>query len=101
MFDHRSTAQYDLVYSLGFTEHFTDVEGVLQKHIDLVADDGLLVLEAPNFNGAFQNFFHRTFSAESLAKHHLSAIDTKHWIHYLESQNFEIVYEGYFGPFSF
>ena len=49
-----SSKRYDIVASFGFIEHFTNYEALIEKHIDLVAPDGFLVLEAPNLTGRFQ-----------------------------------------------
>lgn len=39
---------YDLVFSVGFVEHFDDHQTVVQKHADLAADGGLVVIIVPN-----------------------------------------------------
>jgi SAM-dependent methyltransferase len=40
--------QYDLVFSQGFVEHFDDHQLVVQKHADLAAPGGLVVIIVPN-----------------------------------------------------
>jgi SAM-dependent methyltransferase len=42
---------YELVLSLGFIEHFTDVAQVFSRHTEFVARGGRLVLGVPNFRG--------------------------------------------------
>jgi SAM-dependent methyltransferase len=43
--------QFDLVLSLGFIEHFTDVDEVIRRHLLWLKPGGLLVLGVPNFQG--------------------------------------------------
>jgi SAM-dependent methyltransferase len=41
----------DLLLSLGFIEHFEDLEATFARHVDYVKPGGLLVLGVPNFRG--------------------------------------------------
>lgn len=42
---------HDLVLSLGFIEHFDDLEAAFDRHLEFVAPGGRLVLGVPNFRG--------------------------------------------------
>ncbi|MEM7393795.1 MAG: class I SAM-dependent methyltransferase, partial [Verrucomicrobiota bacterium] len=42
---------WDIVASFGFIEHFTDLDPVLRKHLDLLKPGGLLLLTFPNHTG--------------------------------------------------
>jgi SAM-dependent methyltransferase len=42
---------FDLVLSIGFIEHFTDLEGVFARHVEFLAPGGRLALGVPNFRG--------------------------------------------------
>ena len=99
--DFHEDVRFDVVASFGFIEHFEEWEAVLERHADFVEADGFLVLEAPNFLGTFQHWFHRTFDGENLARHHVPAMDVDGWARVLERRGFEIVYKGYFGRFDF
>lgn len=46
-----SKERYDLVYSLGFIEHFNDPEEIFHLHVNLLKPGGLLVIGVPNFQG--------------------------------------------------
>ena len=96
-----SARKFDVVMSLGFIEHFTNWEEVLKKHCDLVAANGYLVIEAPNFIGSFQHWFHAYLDRESFERHHVPAMDIDAWTSVLEAKGFEIAYRGYFGTFDF
>lgn len=39
--------KYDVVCSHGFIEHFLNYEDVLQKHIEILNDDGILIITVP------------------------------------------------------
>lgn len=39
--------QYDVVVSFGFVEHFTNYEEVIQKHIDILKKEGILIISVP------------------------------------------------------
>ena len=43
--------RFDVVTSLGFIEHFEDTGLVLKKHIDLLNENGKLLVTLPNFRG--------------------------------------------------
>jgi len=43
--------QWDVVASLGFIEHFSDVSDVVRRHVDLVKPGGYLFMSIPNHAG--------------------------------------------------
>jgi len=98
---HRPDRLFDVVCSFGFIEHFTNWEEVLLKHAALVAPNGLIVLETPNFKGPVQGIFHRWLDAENLARHNQDAMDPPRWAELLRMEGFEILEVGWFGRFTF
>lgn len=64
---------YDLVLSLGFIEHFVEVDDAFARHAALLAPGGRLVLSVPNFQGV-NRYLQRVFDADWLALHNLEAI---------------------------
>jgi 2-polyprenyl-3-methyl-5-hydroxy-6-metoxy-1,4-benzoquinol methylase len=46
-FDWRPGGQFDIVYSCGFIEHFTDYEYAARRHWELVRAGGILLLSVP------------------------------------------------------
>jgi len=42
---------FDIVISAGFIEHFTDVEDIIEKHINLLTKGGYLIVSIPNLRG--------------------------------------------------
>ena len=93
--------KFDLVASFGFIEHFTDWEEILARHAALVDDKGCLVIEAPNFTGAFQHWLHSGLDQLNYARHHIPAMDIAKWAAFLQRSGFDITYCGYFGAFRF
>jgi 2-polyprenyl-3-methyl-5-hydroxy-6-metoxy-1,4-benzoquinol methylase len=92
---------FDVVMSLGFIEHFTEFERVLERHLALVAPGGMLVLQTPNLGGALHGWLYRTFDPADYARHHLPAMDPARWATVARAHAFDVVFAGCFGPFHF
>lgn len=79
--------KYDVVFSSGFIEHFEDTEDAIRRHVELLSDEGQLLILIPNFlglNGKIQ----RRFDQENLEAHNLKSME----IPYLKElmQSFEL-----------
>jgi trans-aconitate methyltransferase len=59
---------FDIVYSIGFVEHFEDPHRVLRKHSDLLAPGGHLIVTMPHF-AHMQYLFHWLIDRDNLRKH--------------------------------
>ena len=71
------SGRFDIVFSSGFIEHFTDYEMVILKHWDKVAPGGLMILAVPTFKTPLQwwmrrLFYEPWFLREVLASHNLA-----------------------------
>ena len=56
---------FDIAISRGFIEHFTDIEDIIEKHINLLTKGGYLIVSIPNLRGAnyiLTWLFHRELS---------------------------------------
>lgn len=93
--------QYDLVCSFGFIEHFTNYKEVIEKHLKLVKQSGLVVIETPNFRGFVQNFLHRFLDKTNYDRHFIPSMNPQEWETILKNEGFEIITSGYFGGFDF
>lgn len=51
LFSFTPEEKWDVVFSVGFIEHFTDTRDVVRKHLDLLKPGGYLVLIIPNHSG--------------------------------------------------
>ena len=76
LFTHVPDKRYDLVYSLGLIEHFTDTRAILEKHLAYLADDGVLLIEIPNFRG-LNGLVQRTFDRDMYDKHNIACMDPR------------------------
>jgi len=91
---------FDFVYSLGFIEHFWNLEEIIKKHIALVKPGGTLFLSCPNFRG-LQFVFHRIFDAKDLRAHVVDTMDLARWRRVLQANGMEVVREGYYRTVGF
>jgi len=64
---------YDVVLSLGFIEHFTDLAPVVAAHIDLLKPGGHLVLGVPNLRG-LHGVVERLTDPDTLAAHNVDVM---------------------------
>jgi SAM-dependent methyltransferase len=81
-FKYESKTKYDAVYSLGFIEHFDDVDDVVRRHLRLVKDGGLLILGIPNFSGVYE------------------PVQALYWQGCLDKHNLSIMRPGFFTELS-
>ena len=100
-FEYTTQKKYDVVASFGFIEHFVDYIDVINRHAALVDNNGFICITTPNFKGKVQFWLHSFFDANNLAKHNINSMQPKKWANILQSQGFEIIYQGYFGDFWF
>jgi SAM-dependent methyltransferase len=90
--------RFDIVYSLGFIEHFSDTSQVIEKHLRLLKPKGLLILGAPNFLG-INHFFLKRLAPELLSKHNLNVMNIENWKEFEEKFNLHPIFKGYVGGF--
>jgi SAM-dependent methyltransferase len=89
---------FDIVYSLGFIEHFSDTNLVIEKHLNLTKPGGILFLGVPNFSGV-NHFFLKRLAPHLLSKHNLAVMDLNNWISFEKKFNLQTIYKGYIGGF--
>lgn len=100
-FRYKDNKQYDFVYSLGFIEHFRDIETDLLLHTKLVKPGGYLLIGVPNFRGLIQRLLHLLLDYKSYMKHNIQAMDMDKWQVFLEKQDFEILEKKYVRGFDY
>jgi hypothetical protein len=69
--------------------------------LDLTDRNGILEITTPNYRGWLQNILHRFLDKENLERHNIESMQPEIWANYVERLGFEILYQGYFGYFSF
>lgn len=90
--------QFDIVFSMGFIEHFTDLKLVVGKHLQLLKPGGMLMLGIPNFLG-INKFFLKSLAPGMLSQHNLSTMNLYNWIAFEEHYRLEIIFRNYIGGF--
>lgn len=95
----RSERKYDCVCSFGFIEHFKNWDEMIVKHLQLVNDQGYIVLEVPNYRGFFQRIPRYLFDRENFKLHNLKSMDLDRWEQILKNHGFELVSKEYFGGY--
>jgi SAM-dependent methyltransferase len=89
---------FDIVYSLGFIEHFEDFNQVVRKHTDLLRPGGILLIGVPNLGGVYGFFLKRT-APQLLAIHNLNAMKSYNWNNFEKELNLTTLFKGYVGGF--
>jgi L-malate glycosyltransferase len=99
--DYSKKGNFDIVCSFGFIEHFTNYLEVIEKHAELVKENGYLILEAPNMRGLLVRLLHILFYNEDYKLHYIKSMNPKKWKAILKAKGFEILDYGYIGGFAF
>lgn len=90
--------QFDVVMSFGFIEHFSEVETVIDLHMQWLKPGGTLILGVPNFRGIYyslQKLLDRTI----LDKHNLKIMCPEFFYKLAERNQLEPVVVRYIGSF--
>lgn len=90
---------FDIVYSLGFIEHFEDLNLVVRKHIELLKSGGILLLGVPNLNGFFYRSFLKKTAPEILKIHNLNSMKINNWKKFESEFGLIPLFRGYIGGF--
>lgn len=97
-FTYTPTQKFDLVFSNGFIEHFTDTEKVIQQHLEYLNTKGTLLITLPNFKG-INGWFQKIFDKDNYNKHNIQCMDRaflRSICEKLKLTNIEVYYYGYF-----
>jgi 2-polyprenyl-3-methyl-5-hydroxy-6-metoxy-1,4-benzoquinol methylase len=89
---------FDIVYSLGFIEHFNDLNFVVERHVARLKEGGLLMLGVPNYSGIMQVVLKR-LAPKMLSMHNLETMDTKTWASFEKKYQLDTAFRGYIGGF--
>jgi SAM-dependent methyltransferase len=88
----------DLVLSLGFIEHFDDLEGAFARHLEFVAPGGRLVIGVPNYRGV-NRVVQRWADPDHLALHNLDAMRPAWYRSLAERHGLRLTHLGHLGGF--
>lgn len=90
--------EFDVVMSFGFIEHFTDVDAVVDLHLQWLKPGGTLILGVPNFRGAYY-FLQKVLDKNILDKHNLDVMRLEYFYHLADRYNLKPLSVRYIGSF--
>lgn len=85
--------QFDVVYSLGFIEHFGDLTSVMERHVRLTKPGGLVIVGCPNFRG-INGWFLSRLAPELLSKHNTQMMDPADWVTFEQKLGLTPLFRG-------
>ena len=91
-----SQKKYDVVFSSGFIEHFEDTKDVIKRHVDLLSENGQLLILIPNFLG-LNGMIQRRLDKENLEAHNLKSMEIPYLKETMRSFNLRDVRVEYIG----
>ena len=97
-FNLKPNKQFDVVMSFGFIEHFTNVDEVVELHMQWLKPGGKLILGVPNFRGIYY-FLQKVLNQEILDKHNLNIMDLNYFHHLAERYKLKPIVIRYLGSF--
>ncbi len=88
--------EYDLVLSLGFIEHFEELDEVFARHVEFIRPGGRLLLGVPNFLG-LNGFLQRHSDPSYLGLHNLRAMEPAELRRLGERSGLQLLDQRYLG----
>jgi SAM-dependent methyltransferase len=91
--------RFDIVFSMGFIEHFSDLDSIVEKHIEVLRKQGILLLGVPNYSGISQVVLKR-LAPQLLSRHNLETMDIKKWESFEKKYGLKTIFKEYIGGFN-
>jgi SAM-dependent methyltransferase len=91
---------FDIVISRGFIEHFTDVESLIDKHINLLKKGGYLLISIPNLRG-INYYLSWILHKEVIAIHNIEIMEKERFKKLFDESRLEPLFCNYYGTFDF
>ena len=88
-----------IVYSLGFVEHFSDTDLVIEEHLSLLKENGLSPTGMPKFKG-INKLFLKILALNLLSKHIIEMMHIRNCKSFEQKFNLKTVFKGYVGDLS-
>ncbi|MBN1245747.1 class I SAM-dependent methyltransferase [Candidatus Bathyarchaeota archaeon] len=93
---------FNVVFSAGVVEHFTDPTEIIRIHLEMIIKGGFLIIMMPNYaNGSlYRKWYQRKMSAERelLKTHNTELMEIPKFKEYLEEFNLQVDLLNYVGP---
>ncbi len=93
-----SIPNFDVVYSLGFIEHFDNLNEVVKRHVQLLKPGGILLLGIPNLRGIYRVFLSQT-APNHLFVHNLNTMKLSNWDLFENELKLKKLFRNYLGGF--
>lgn len=90
--------RFDIVFSLGFIEHFDDPLESVEKHLELLKPGGILLIGIPNLSGIYK-WVLRITAPSFEESHNLKTMDLNSWVAFESKLDMNIIFKGYIGGF--
>jgi len=93
-FKYNTCAKYEIVFSIGFIEHFENTSDAISRHVNLLADNGSMLLLIPNFRG-LNGFIQKIADKRNYEAHNLQSMIPsylKSILHQLKLKNIAVKY---------
>lgn len=97
---HTPMPEYDLVFSNGFIEHFTNYTEVLDKHAAYLKKGGAMMVMIPN-KRYFRKWYGYVLDYKNLKAHNLDCMRLDLFEDFAKRNNLNIQYLSYHGGFAF
>jgi 2-polyprenyl-3-methyl-5-hydroxy-6-metoxy-1,4-benzoquinol methylase len=91
--------RFDIVFSMGFIEHFSDLDSIVGKHLELLKKQGVLLLGVPNYRGISLSVLKR-LAPQKLSMHNFEAMDIKNWESFEKKYGLKTIFKAYIGGFN-
>jgi 2-polyprenyl-3-methyl-5-hydroxy-6-metoxy-1,4-benzoquinol methylase len=98
VFDLSVDSKFDVVMSAGFIEHFSDVASVVDRHIDYLKPDGILILTVPNLLG-LNGLIQKVIDRETYDTHFLETMNDNNLKKIVSDRGLDIEYISYHSKF--
>lgn len=100
-FEFSPPSKYDIVFSAGFVEHFTEPELVFKKHCDLLRSGGFLIISLPNFQYGQKLLRILLGVRHEFDWHNLDVMFPHIWSTLAEKEGLSVLYCNYAATFRF
>jgi 2-polyprenyl-3-methyl-5-hydroxy-6-metoxy-1,4-benzoquinol methylase len=92
--------KFDLVFSMGFIEHFENFNEVMDKHVEFMNDGGALLIRVPN-KKYFRKWYGMLVDYENLRIHNLKCMNFNVFTDFAQRNNLLIHTLNYEGGFAY
>lgn len=95
-FHQRYRGFFDIVYSGGFIEHFGNTQEVIDKHINLLSENGIVIIDIPNLKG-INLLLTRFLNKKNISIHNLEIMDKKVFLRLFNDRPVKKIFCEYYG----